>query len=110
MDDLPPVPPDGGNVLSDFLAVLPLEGIGVVGVLLGFAVLVAKGVIVIGSSHRELMDEKDKRNTRTEVLLDKALETISSQQKTIDKQTVISDVTAHVFEDLRKSKAHQDES
>lgn len=102
MDNVPPEPSDGGNVFGDFLAVLPLEGIGVVGILLIFAFMNAKGVIVIGVTHREQMKEKDERNERTEAALMKSLDLNTEQAKTIAKQTATTDLTAHLLEELRK--------
>lgn len=89
-------------MLGNFLAVLPLEGIGVVGILLIIMWMIANGKLVVGSQHREQLAERDARNEKTEGALDKALDVIADQQKTITHQTAMSDVAAHLLEELRK--------
>lgn len=103
--EVPETPPGGtggAELLGDFAAVLPLEGIGVVGIMLIGAWMLAKGILVIGATHREQMQERDARNAKTEGALDKALDVIADQQKTITHQMAMSDVAAHLLEELRK--------
>lgn len=91
--------------MGEFLAVLPIEGGVAVGILLAFAVMVARGHLVPGPMHREAIAERDKRIEYTESALDTSLKLNSEQAATIAKQTATSEVAAHMLEELRREQS-----
>lgn len=90
--------------MGEFLAVLPIEGGVAVGILLAFAVMVARGHLVPGPMHKEALSERDQRIGYIEGALDKSLTLNTEQAATIAKQTATSEVAAHMLEELRREQ------
>jgi hypothetical protein len=90
--------------VQGFLSVLPLEGIGVVGILLIVMGMLSRGGLVTGSSHREAIADRDAQIVYLRGALTAEQQITSTQASTISEQKVQGDLTTHILEAIRANQ------
>lgn len=91
--------------MGEVAAALPIDAGVAVAVVFTVLLLIARGHLVPGPQHREAIEDRDRQITYLQSAVDKSLTLNSEDAKTIAKLSVVSDVSAHILEEMRRDHA-----